>query len=109
MAQAEKNGVVQPIQYDIVRWSLLKNIWPFLVALFIMGGAWVSNTVEVTNLRKDFNTLNVRYEQHLVDVVTIKAERDEQYRLSSVAFAEILKELTFIKVQLEQHMETEVK
>lgn len=105
MTQVERNEVVQPQQYDIVRWSLLKNIWPFLVAFFIICAAWVNVTVEASTLRRDFNTLQASYNQHLIDVQDVKAERDAQYLESKVAFAEILKELAFIKVQIAAHME----
>jgi hypothetical protein len=100
MGQSVSGGTA-PQQYDIVRWSLLKNIWPFLVAFFVIAAAWVNVTVEVGNLRRDFNTLQTAYNNHLIDVAQVRAERDQQYLEIQITLTAIQKDILYIRDSLQ--------
>jgi hypothetical protein len=46
---------------DTVRWSLLKNIWPFLVIIFMIAASWTTTTLQVSQLRVDLTRIQQDY------------------------------------------------
>jgi hypothetical protein len=75
---------------DTVRWSLLKNIWPFIVIIFMLGATWTSTTLQVSQLRSDlmrtqqeYMAADARLASAIEQEVTIRSDlttvRNQQY------------------------------
>jgi peptidoglycan hydrolase CwlO-like protein len=94
---------------DTVKWSMLKNIWPFLVAFFIIVSAWAVLTLQVAQLRTDFVKLAATYDEHLDYHVEMKATRDEQYLEIQVTLTEIQKDIAYLRAEWESRETVSIK
>jgi uncharacterized protein (DUF3084 family) len=116
MEQREKNGVVQPqLPNDVVKWSILKNIWPFIVIIFMVAASWTSTTVQVSQLKTDLlNTqmdyiaADARLSVAIENEVRVRSElttmRNEQYGIIQASLAAIQVDLTWIKDSLQDRV-----
>jgi hypothetical protein len=94
-------AVVRDSNGDVVKWSSLKNIWPFLVSLFVIGSAWAVLTFQVAQLRTDFIKLTTTYDKHLDYHAAMKETRDEQYLQIQVTLAEMQKDIAYLRAEWE--------
>jgi peptidoglycan hydrolase CwlO-like protein len=94
---------------DVVKWSMLKNIWPFLVAFFIIVSAWAVLTLQVAQLRTDFVKLAATYDEHLDYHATMKATRDEQYLQIQITLTSIQKDIAYLRAEWESRETVMIK
>jgi hypothetical protein len=109
MAEVTGNG-----KNDNVKWSLLKNIWPFIVIVFLMGGSYASQTYQTNRLREDLTRIEAAYKEadtRLTDAITdevttrssLTETRNKQYLDIQTTLVAIQKDIEYIRVQLDAH------
>lgn len=94
----------------------IKAWWPLLVALLAIVSMWVTMSLQIKQLQVDLarveNDSLTRDERiikvlddHLVEVATIRDERDAQYLEIQVALTAIQKDIAYLRTEYETHQE----